>query len=268
MAAIRRARGRAGSIVADAKPQGVVGEVQLNVDGRAWRVTPGVGECFLDDAAASSTPGSRVTGGPRRIRRAPAPDASRASSSNSLSCPRPGWGRRSAKSVGTSSRSTPSSRRISVSAARAVSPMAESLCDPAAGIPGVVSRALSACTATMEMWWATTSWSSRAMRARSPRAVCSISVWAMTSRAALFSIASFRTRAAIPVRAAAGASEASSTVRTPLSEPMGRAPTSASTRNGTASPTDSSAVTSRRELLRPSRYNTMSCAPRPATVRA
>ena len=41
------------------------------------------------------------------------------------------------------------------------------------GRPGVVSRAVSACTAIIEMWCATTSCSSRAIRARSPRATCS-----------------------------------------------------------------------------------------------
>ena len=112
--------------------------------------------------------------------RVPAAEASLASSSSSLSCRRPGCGRRSAGSPLVSSRSTPSSRRISVSAARAVSPIEDSRCAPAAGIPGVVSRAVSACTAIMEMWWATTSCRSREMRARSPRAVCSSRVLAMT----------------------------------------------------------------------------------------
>ncbi|MEU7694659.1 hypothetical protein [Microbispora hainanensis] len=53
-----------------------------------------------------------------------------------------------------------------------MSPIARSRSAPADGMPGTATRAVSACTATMEMWWATTSCSSRAMRARSPRAVC------------------------------------------------------------------------------------------------
>ncbi len=149
----------------------------------------------------------------------PAPDAFLASSSSSLSCCRPGWGWRSASAwpgpaACASSRSTPSSRRISVRPARAVSPISSSRCAPAAGIPGVASRAVSACTAIIEMWCATTSCSSRAMRARSPRAVCSSRVPATACRAALCTSASLRARCAIPARAAAGASAASSTTRT------------------------------------------------------
>ena len=52
-------------------------------------------------------------------------------------------------------------------ASRAVSPMAASRSRPSGGMPSVVRRAVSACTATIETWWATTSCSSRAMRARS-----------------------------------------------------------------------------------------------------
>ena len=92
-----------------------------------------------------------------------------------------------------------------------MSPIADSRCAPAAGMPGVVSRADSACTAIMEMWWATTSCSSREMRARSPRAVCSSRLPAMTCRAALCATASLRARRAIPAQAATGASEASRT---------------------------------------------------------
>src|SRR5580704_8650035 len=214
----------------------------------------------------------------------PEPDASLASSSNSLSCCRPGWGWRSASAwpgsaACASSRSTPSSRRISVRPARAVSPISSSRRAPAAGIPGVASRAVSACTAIMEIWCATTSCSSRAMRARSPRAVCSTRVPAMTCRAVLCASASLRARCAIPVRAAAGASEASSTTRTSSSEPVcpvATGPASASTRNGTARagarnwavPHEASVrrLPLHAAPLRPSRYKTMSSATRPATV--
>ena len=81
----------------------------------------------------------------------------------------------------------------------------------------------------------------------------------MTCRAALCTTASLCARRAIPARAAAGASDASSTVRDPYLA-IGRG-ASASSRNGAASTRASS-----REPQRPSRYKTISCAPRPATV--
>ena len=211
----------------------------------------------------------------------PAPDASLASSISSLSCCRPGWGWRSASgwpgsAACASSRRTPSSRRISVRPARAVSPISSSRRAPAAGIPGVASRAVSACTAIMEIWCATTSCSSRAIRARSPRAVCSSRVPAMTCRAWLCASASLRARRAIPARAAAGASAASSTTRTPSSEPA--RPGSASAAPGTARPGRAPGTGPhpigprfrrpplRAAPLRPSRYRAISSAARPATV--
>ena len=99
--------------------------------------------------------------------------------------------------------------------------MADSRSAPDAGIPGVVSRAVSACTEIMEMWWATTSCSSREMRARSPRAVCSSTVSAITWRVALTSNASPWARRAIPARTAAGVTQASSSVSTRASPPGG-----------------------------------------------
>ena len=64
-------------------------------------------------------------------------------------------------------RSTPSSRRMSVSASRADAAMATN--SAAAGAGTSVSRygAVSACTAISDMWWATTSCISRAIRVRS-----------------------------------------------------------------------------------------------------
>ena len=55
---------------------------------------------------------------------------------------------------------------------------------PRPACPASVSRAVSACTEIIEMWWATTSCSSRAIRARSPRAVCSSELPADSSTAA------------------------------------------------------------------------------------
>ena len=173
-------------VVADPKPQRVIGVAQLDVDGRAGCVPPGVGEGLLHDPVggqlhARIQPG-RLAGHdepdhaarcvPRavhqvaqlrqarlratvRARPAAARPAGSRSGCGSWSC-------------SASSRSTPSRRRISVSPARAVSPIAANRCAPASGRPGVVSRPVSACTAIIEMWCATTSCSSRAILARSP----------------------------------------------------------------------------------------------------
>ncbi len=73
--------------------------------------------------------------------------------------------------------------------------MASSRSAPSAGMPGTASRAVSACTEIIEMWWATTSCSSRAMRARSPRAVCSSSVLWNARREASSAAARARRRA-------------------------------------------------------------------------
>ena len=182
------------------------------------------------------------------ISRAVAPDASRAASISSASCVRPGCGCllaapacRGGRSVGppdpgppasarstavwrgrrsrgpasaASSRSTPSSRRISVSPPRAVSPISPNRRAPASGSPGVVSRPVSASTAIIEMWCATTSCSSRAIRARSPRAVCATSVPASASPAAEYVFACRVERTARPAPAATGTSAASSTAGT------------------------------------------------------
>ena len=176
----------------------------------------------------------------------PAPEASLAASTSSASWGSPGSGCRSATvapASSASSRSTPSSRRISVSPARAVSPISANRCAPAAGSPGVVSRAVSACTATMEIWCATTSCSSLAIRARSPRAVCASIVSASASPAAVLVRASRRARTAIPAPAAAGPPHASSTAASPPR------PASASTRNGTASTTPTYGAPARAQTL-------------------
>ena len=98
----------------------------------------------------------------------------------------------------------------------------------------LLSLAVSACTAIMEMWWATTSCSSRDIRARSPRAVFWSRVSVMTCWAARCAWASACARLALPAQAAAGASEASSTARIWVSPPA--EPTRARTRNGAARP--------------------------------
>ncbi len=72
-------------------------------------------------------------------------------------------------------RSTPSSRRSSVSACRAVCPMISTERPACSGWPGSSEPAASACTAIRLTWCATTSCSSLAIRARSPaaaRATC------------------------------------------------------------------------------------------------
>ena len=69
--------------------------------------------------AVSWTPGSSGTTRPRTMRRVLAPARSRASSMSSLSCSSPGWGFRAVPEP-ASSRSRPSSLRISVNAVRAV----------------------------------------------------------------------------------------------------------------------------------------------------
>ena len=93
--------------------------------------------------------------GPEMISRVPASDASRARSTSSVSCASPGCGWRLASALSSaaaaSSLSTPSSRRISVSPARAVSPISVNRRAPASGSPGVVSRPVSASTAIIEM---------------------------------------------------------------------------------------------------------------------
>ena len=102
---------------------------------------------------------------------------------------------------------------------------------PASGSPGIVSRPVSACTAIIEMWCATTSCSSLAIRARSPRAVCATRVSASASPASLYVRAARPARSAIPAPAAIGTPDASST------HARFSCRASASTRNGSASPT-------------------------------
>ena len=72
------------------------------------------------------------------------PEASRGLVEQIVELPQTGLGVALGDVVWASSRSTPSSRRISVRAARAVSPIADSRSAPAAGSPGVVNRAVSA----------------------------------------------------------------------------------------------------------------------------
>jgi hypothetical protein len=86
-------------------------------------------------------------------------------------------------------------------------------------MPGVARRAISVWTAIMEMWWATTSCSSRAIRARSPRVACSSRVASMACRDAARTAVRLRAlRAAVPATATATASWAT---RPP---PVGRWP--------------------------------------------
>ena len=86
------------------------------------------------------------------------------------------------------------------------------------------------------MWWATTSCSSRAMRARSPRAVWSTSVSAddLARRAVLFRLAACLHGDA--TEGGRGPSAASTTVRVADSDEEGLGPVSARTRNGAARP--------------------------------
>ena len=72
-------------------------------------------------------------------------------------------------------RMTPSSRRICTSASRPVSPIVRSAVAAAAGRASAPAAAPSACTTITDSECAMTSWSSRAMRARSiaaPTAAC------------------------------------------------------------------------------------------------
>ena len=79
---------------------------------------------------------------------------------------RPGWGARlGAWSV--SPRSTPSSRRISTRAWRPVAAIASKAPAARSGSVATATGPASACTTIMLTWWATTSCSSRAIRARS-----------------------------------------------------------------------------------------------------
>ena len=189
--------------------------------------------------------------GPQTMRRMPDPEASRAWSSSSLSWRRPAGDRLGAARV--SSRSTPRRRRISVSAARAVSPIADSRCAPVGGIPAVVSRAVSACTAIMEMWCATTSCSSRKTRARSPGHVLGQhSDDLRQPRPGSLAAA----RRVAPAHAAARPS-APEHAQDPGRQRGQRAPP------GTAAPGTAASSCNR---CRPSRYNTTSSAIRPATV--
>ena len=76
--------------------------------------------------------------------------------------------------------------------------MAESRLAPSGGMPGVVSRAVSAWIEIIEMWCATTSCSSRAILARSPRAACSSRLPARYSSDARRAADSARERAVLP----------------------------------------------------------------------
>src|SRR5690606_17203968 len=90
----------------------------------------------------------------------------------STSCPicvRPGWG--TSSPCVSSLRSTPSRRRISPSDSRAVDAMDVNSARTSGGRVRSRYSAVSACTVITDMWWATTSCSSRAMRARSSSSV-------------------------------------------------------------------------------------------------
>ena len=143
----------------------------------------------------------------------------------------------------------------------------------------MVSRAVSACTAIIEMWWATTLCSSRAILARSPRARWSASIPSVASRTALWVLFCSLAARAIAATVASGIADASSTASTRVSvaaparldaapataivRPPTPVPasTSASARNGTPSAT---ARTS--DPARASRYATTSSAAAPAIV--
>ena len=125
-------------------------------------------------------PARAATTLPCMISRTPRPRRARCRSARRAAS-RPGCGRavgaarrrpRGARRAAGGSRSArpARSRRSPRSAARA---SADSL--------GDVSRAVSLCTAITERWWATMSWSSRAMRARSSIAVCSRTLSAIAS---------------------------------------------------------------------------------------
>ena len=81
--------------------------------------------------------------------------------------PRPGRAGGEAGAWSPSPRSTPSSRRISTRAWRPVAAIASKAPAARAGSVATATRPASACTTIMLTWWATTSCSSRAIRARS-----------------------------------------------------------------------------------------------------
>src|SRR5262245_14771743 len=114
--------------------------------GACWRAF--VSASWTIRYADRSTPTGSGTGVPLRVSRTGVPAARAASISSSI-WSRPGCGESSATSS-TSTRSTPSNRRISVSASLAVPPMAASCCCPSAGMPGVASRAVSAWIAIID----------------------------------------------------------------------------------------------------------------------
>ena len=117
-----------------------------------------------------------------------------------------------------------------------MSPMAANRFAPSSESPGVVSRAVSAWTAITETWCATTSCSSRAMRARSSMTTWSRCVSAIASRVASRSaIAWLRCRRESPRTCAP---TASTSRRRRSSEPSSPAGESAATKNGSTSSTD------------------------------
>ena len=159
---------------------------------------------------------------PCRMRRMLAP-ASRAVSTSSASWSRPGCGARSA-SPPTSSRRTPSSRRVSVSASRAVAAIASNRPRASAESLGDVSRAVSLWTAITDRWCATMSCSSRAIRARSSIAVCSRTLSAIASCVASSSATtSVRLRVDSAMSTAATTSRSGPTLAGPASPPSGGA---------------------------------------------
>ena len=134
-----------------------------------WSAPPG-----RSGTRRARRPGRAATGGPRRISRVPAPDGVPRLVEQvgellqaRLRAPVRGVGRR------VLAQHAEQPAHLGQRGPRGVADRGRAAARPAAGMPGVVSRAVSACTAIIEMWWATTSCSSRAIRARSPRAVCS-----------------------------------------------------------------------------------------------
>ena len=129
------------------------------------RRADGVGERLLDDPV-----GRQVDPGRQRLLGAldhqldPEPERRPA---RPATAPRPGLAGGEAGAWSPSPRSTPSGRRISTRAWRPVAAIASKAPAARAGSVATAARAASACTTIMLTWWATTSCSSRAIRARS-----------------------------------------------------------------------------------------------------
>ena len=137
---------------------------------------------------------------------------------------RPGRARRAGPVAGASgsapsSRSIPSSRRISVSAPRPVRSIVSSTSRVDAFASSSVRRSAPACTTITETWWAITSCSSRAIRARSSTTASR----AATSRSRSASWAR-RSRSPITRRTSSMAASDDHRERHAVLEPPGRSP--------------------------------------------